>query len=521
MVYRPPSGYRLPVQPYSRFGYDGQLWIPGSVGKRLGILPGEESSDGPLIPALFLSGQSNAGNQDSVPGSIAGGVLLSWSQVSSAITGPIPMALQGGGHSFEWQCSSNMALHYSSPVTVAKYWADGTLISQWLPTSLTLWVGLAKALEAFALRCLAEGITQVEFGWSQGESNCTANQSATLATFEAYTNDVFDSVKYLLEAFGLTVHFTIIKTNSNIVTGPNPGDVSAVSLAFVRAAQDNLAVTRSDTSTLSLDSIVPASAGAVHYINGQTNTGGAIWATDIFTRYVSPQPALLTPPTIETIMGANLLFDYDSRSIAGLVDNDPISLIPDSGPGAHNITIAGNARPFFKANSFGSIPGILFDGIDDTAVVPGVSIVAPGTAPFFSIFVGRQKTWTLNDRIFGATNNFNLSVYQSDATPKLSVSNASSFIATPFTLNTFGRVENKFSNNASDYIQILDVKSGTGNLGNTAPGAVAMAQTNGGGFGNVEYLRWFVCNATPTKIQNDKIRGNGIRNYTGTVWGYM
>lgn len=37
--YPPPSGYRIPGQPFSRFGYDGELWLPASVGPKSGLLP--------------------------------------------------------------------------------------------------------------------------------------------------------------------------------------------------------------------------------------------------------------------------------------------------------------------------------------------------------------------------------------------------------------------------------------------------------------------------------------------------
>jgi len=37
--YPPPAGYRAPGQPYSRYGYDGGLWLPATVGHRPGLLP--------------------------------------------------------------------------------------------------------------------------------------------------------------------------------------------------------------------------------------------------------------------------------------------------------------------------------------------------------------------------------------------------------------------------------------------------------------------------------------------------
>lgn len=37
--YLPPPGYRIPNQPFGRFGYDGNSWLPASNGPKPGILP--------------------------------------------------------------------------------------------------------------------------------------------------------------------------------------------------------------------------------------------------------------------------------------------------------------------------------------------------------------------------------------------------------------------------------------------------------------------------------------------------
>jgi len=129
-------------------------------------------------------------------------------------------------------------------------------------------------------------VKNVEFVWCQGESNTPNNVAFLLPTYQSDTNSVFNGIKAIFDSEFISVHFTIIKTNINIVTGPNPTDPSAASLTFVRAAQDALALARSDTATIDFPDIVPASPGAVHYINGQTNVGGARLAAAIAARYV-------------------------------------------------------------------------------------------------------------------------------------------------------------------------------------------------------------------------------------------
>lgn len=188
------------------------------------------------------------------------------------------------GHSFEWQCASDLAAYFDGNVIAGKYWADGTIISDFLPPN-TKWLGLAAVLHRIALQCVAARVSRVEFGWCQGETNTANAMSAYIAAFESDTNTLFDAVKALLAGHGLGVHFSVLKTNArlSVLVGPNPGDVNAGYLATVRAAQENLSVTRDDTTTVSLDAVVPVLN--LHYAFGETNLCGTIWADSIKARY--------------------------------------------------------------------------------------------------------------------------------------------------------------------------------------------------------------------------------------------
>lgn len=263
------------------FGATATATVGGSTASALSVNVTVVS----MAPALWLSGQSNAGNQDGTAGTIDGRVTLNWSSSYPAtIVGPGPMTLQpppSGGHSFEMQCSADMASHYSSSILVGKHWADGTTIGDWQPGPLR--AALATALNYFAPQCVSAGITRVEFGWCQGEGNAANVNSGMLSTYEAYTNDLLDYAKGILNGYGLSVHFAILKTNGNLVTGPNPGDISSSGLAYVRAAQDHIAATRTDATAISFDSV--NLSGHLHYVGGEGNTCGAIWATSIAARY--------------------------------------------------------------------------------------------------------------------------------------------------------------------------------------------------------------------------------------------
>src|SRR5512142_204679 len=239
------------------------------------------------VPGLFLSGQSNAGNQDATPGTIDARVSLTWSSMyAGTIDGPGPMRLQTAGvstgHSFEWQCGADLAAFFKSNLITAKFWADGTIVQYFLRSWAIHWPTLSATIDNFALQWAAAGMVRVEFAWCQGESNCNSALPAELATFESDTSTLFDAIKALLATRGLGVHFTIIKTNINIQL---TGGVTKQFLDAVRAAQEHLALSRTDTSIVSLDWLT--TPGTLHYSGGQTNTGGSYLATSIESRYAN------------------------------------------------------------------------------------------------------------------------------------------------------------------------------------------------------------------------------------------
>jgi hypothetical protein len=238
-------------------------------------------------PAFVLAGQSNSGYLDNVPGTFDARVSFTWgSMYSSVVDGPGPQRLvtpfegSGSGHSFEWQAGSDLAAHFNSNIITGKFWGDGSIVQYFLPSFAIHWPKMSAVLESVALQCVAAGVTRVEFAWCQGESNANAALPTELASYEADTNSLFDVVKALFAAHGLTTHFTIIETNIHVYS---PGDANVSALNTVRAAQEHLAAVRADTDIVNLDSLTTYTT--LHYGGGQTNTGGSRVVTSILTRY--------------------------------------------------------------------------------------------------------------------------------------------------------------------------------------------------------------------------------------------
>jgi len=58
--YPPPAGYRIPGQPFARFGYGGGLWLPATIGHRPGLLPSGSGSAPIINLANFFSSPYNS-----------------------------------------------------------------------------------------------------------------------------------------------------------------------------------------------------------------------------------------------------------------------------------------------------------------------------------------------------------------------------------------------------------------------------------------------------------------------------
>lgn len=482
----------------------------------LGLIRGTNST--PIAPALFLAGQSNAGNQDTTPGTVDARVSVFWTADGTTFTGPTQMALQSGGHSFEWQAGSDMAAYYGTNILTAKTWADGTLIDTWLPAQGDNWVRLARTLELFARQCVIANVTQVEFGWQQGESNCVNSFAGSVAAFQSNTNEAFDAVKYLLEGFGLTVHFSIFKLNASITTGVNPGDTDAGQLAAVRAAQVALAAARTDTTLIDLDSIVMIGSTKLHYLGGQTNIAGSIWASSVIARYTGAQPALNTPPTVAAILGSKLTYRRRSSDITGVADGGSVGSWPAYPSAA---TQTGSARPTLRANALGTLPEVEYDGVDDAMPLSGVTFAAPGTTPFLLMWVGRQKASSNGKRILASDANF-FGLYMGPTPPQIAIyaGTTSGGFQANLTIGTFGKVE-AFFNHSADYLQVIDTLQAASDTGNLTPGAMSEGSSSGGSFSNVGSIETIICNAALTKTERNKMRGYGLAAYGYAVWGVV
>lgn len=85
-----------------------------------------------------------------------------------------------------------------------------------------------------------------------------------------------------------------------------------------------------------------------------------------------------TPPVLSVT--SSLVARWESISITGSNDGDPVSTWLDQSGQSRNATASGTARPLYKVNIFGSSPALLFDGSNDLLNFSGSGV------PNFTVF---------------------------------------------------------------------------------------------------------------------------------------
>jgi hypothetical protein len=483
------------------------------------------------VPALFISGQSNAGNADLVAGTTDARVTFTWTSDGVVFTGPGAMGSQNAnaqnGHSYEWQCSSDMAAAFNSNVLVGKAWSDGSTCDLFIRgQGGAAWPYLRNMIDNFARQCATAGLTQVAFIWDQGSSEALLVNAALTPNLTANTTSLFASIRAMFKAYGVgRVRFYVMQQNINFtgLSGIDTGQLNSV-----RAQETAIVAGDLDARLLNCDDIVMASG--YHYASGQTNTIGSRFATQIAQDFTTAQPAAATPPTIESIFGGNLLNHLSSRSGIAVATGQPIPLWTDQSSGAHNATAAGSARPLYLANALGTIPGVQFDGVaNQMAIDNALNLPAPGATPTWYWTIYRADAANAGGRIWGSGTGV-AGILDGFGGANVKIFNGSTGGAAAETLHQFSRIEGYFSNSnaayvdsatgtaSGDYAKCANSGGAAGvNVGNTTIGTIILG-TGATAFVAGTFLESVFCNALPTKAQFDALCGYYTFNY-GTAVG--
>lgn len=72
--------------------------------------------------------------------------------------------------------------------------------------------------------------------------------------------------------------------------------------------------------------------------------------------------------------------------ITGLADGDPVGTWADLSGGAHDATQVGSARPLYKTGILNGLPGVLYDGTDDSHDLGDLSSLFPAAATLLAAF---------------------------------------------------------------------------------------------------------------------------------------
>ena len=171
--------------------------------------------------------------------------------------------------------------------------------------------------------------------------------------------------------------------------------------------------------------------------------------------------------------------------------------------------ISGNSRdisnvssvnlPAYKLNMLNGKPILKFTG-DDWLV--GTFTIAQ---PLTIYIVFKQKTWTLNDRIFDGKTTASLMLSQNGTTPNLRIY-AGSFITENTTLpvDTWG-IASCIFNGASSSLQINDLTPITGNVGTATPTGFTIGGGDGGSLSDIEVAHIIIFNAVHSSDVKSKM----------------
>jgi hypothetical protein len=508
---------------YSGFGFRGPLggglWGRGNAHQHNSV------------PALYISGQSNAGNVDLVAGTSDVRVTFTWTPDGAAFTGPGAMNFQNAnaqnGHSYEWQCSSDMARAFNSNVLVGKAWADGATCDLFIRAAgAPAWKYNRNMIDNFARQCVVAGLTQVAFIWDQGSSEALVANAALTPQLTTNTTSLFASIRALFKAYGIgRVRFYVMQQNIHFLGLPN---IDAGQLASVRAQEAAIVAGDPDAALINVDSIVMASG--YHYANGQTNTIGSVFAARIATDFTATQPAFVTPPTVETVMASILLNHTFSTAGIGVATGQPIPTWADQSAHHSDATAAGSARPLYLANALGTTPGVQYDGVaNQMQVANTLNQPAPSVTPTWSWEITRPDQWINGSRLWSSGTGVT-SLLQFGGSPNFQIFNGAFGGVAASVLNSYNRFESYFANSAAayqetatgvvsgDYCKVGEGAAAGANTGNGAVGTITLG-TGSTVFGKFTNLDRIICSALPTKAMFDFLCGYYTSKYGITVNG--
>lgn len=177
-------------------------------------------------------------------------------------------------------------------------------------------------------------------------------------------------------------------------------------------------------------------------------------------------------------------------------------------------------QPTYKPTGLNGRPTVLFDGTNDNLAC-SLNLSAPATTPTFIWWVGRQVTWTSNDRWFGSTSLGNpIIVFQTGVTPALcqfvvtSVQNSNA----AGVVNTWFRGEAWFNNATSDYLKIGATSQTGGNCGTAAAGTGRqLGNAAAANFANIEMIALSYFSGKPSASELAQLSSAVVAMYGSAV----
>ena len=211
-----------------------------------------------------------------------------------------------------------------------------------------------------------------------------------------------------------------------------------------------------------------------------------------------------------TILGANLT-QWVRADLGVTVVTGVSNWADQSGNGRDYVQATGSAQPALNAAdaTLDNQATITGDGSNDFLACDGFS---PGI-PLYCWIIFKQISWTLNDRLVGATSGTGPRITQTATTPDLRPANAANGgINAAGTIGTWFRLECAWDDAAGDYLKI-GATSATGDTGATGGTGRRIFCNLSSGFGNMAIAELVYADVLPNAGQRAALDAYGAARY--------
>ena len=247
--------------------------------------------------------------------------------------------------------------------------------------------------------------------------------------------------------------------------------------------------------------------------------------TGVYAGTVTSPASATDPLTIVTSQTPFFFLTGDTGVIEPGGPGTGLATWTDQSGQGKNATQTGSSANYPTYSSAGGPSSrgmVTFDAVNDYLEFANWNPPAPGTTPIWFFGVIRPNAWSSGANIYSGSGTNILRLRMSTSTGTLGAANGSSGqVLTNFTVGSWFRFENLFSNSSSDYVKVGPTSTTipgtiTGNT-DVANGAFRMCTDTLNRYGNVSWLCFGAWQGEPTTGEKAALTAWVTAYYGGTI----